>query len=536
MTQDEALALLKAGTSIFLTGPPGSGKTHTVNRYIDHLRRKGLEVAFTASTGIAATHGHGVTIHAWSGIGVREMMTSRDLDGLATNRRLADRIERTSVLVIDEISMLPARSLTLVDAVCRHFRGNQAPLGGLQIVLVGDFFQLPPIVRRQNDDGMLPLADGTDAYGAEFAHASPAWRDLAPTVCYLSEQHRQSDQVFADVLAAIRSNACTGDKRQSLTERLIDRDRLTAGCTRLFTHNATVDEINLQQLAKLGGKPHVFGMMSKGPEPFVRALQRGCLSPESLKLKQDAVVLFTKNDPAGRFVNGTLGVVAEFDEAEGHPVVRTRSGRRIVAEPAKWKIEENGKERASITQLPLRLAWAMTVHKSQGMSLDAAVIDLSKAFEYGQGYVALSRLRELSGLHLLGLNERALRVHPAAVEKDAEFRTASEAARPKASAIDLAPQQEAFLAAFRTHAAKTSTSTPARGTAPARPRMPWTPRGAMLDAMRATHAKAYAPWSREEDFDLKRRHQAGETVDAIASHLGRKPGAIRSRLKKLALI
>jgi ATP-dependent DNA helicase PIF1 len=535
MTQDEALALLKTGASVFLTGQPGSGKTHTVNRYIDHLRRKGVEVAFTASTGIAATHGHGVTIHAWSGIGVRETLTRRDLDGLATNRRLAARIDRTSVLVIDEISMLPARSLGLVDAVSRHIRGNAAPFGGLQIVLVGDFFQLPPIVRRQNDDGMLPLGGPEDGFGAEFAHAAPAWRDLAPTVCYLSEQHRQSDQAFLDVLAAIRANACIGIHRQRLGERLIDRDRLPAGCTRLFTHNAAVDEINARELARLGGAAHRFGMIAKGPEPFIRALQRGCLSPESLELKQGAVVMFTKNDPAGRFVNGTLGLVEGFDETDGYPIVRIRAGRRILAEPAKWKIDENGKERASLTQIPLRLAWAMTVHKSQGMSLDAAVIDLSRAFEYGQGYVALSRLRELSGLHLLGLNERALRVHPSAVETDAAFRAASEAARGEAARLEagaagLAPKQDAFLAA-----ARVQTREPGPG-APARPRMPWTPQGAALDAMRATHAKAYAPWSREEDLDLRRRHQAGETVERIASQFGRKPGAIRSRLKKLELI
>ncbi len=141
----------------------------------------------------------------------------------------------------------------------------------------------------------------------------------------------------------------------------------------------------------------------------MQALQRGCLSPASLELKEGAVVMFTRNDPAGRYVNGTLGIVESFEEDDGPPVVRTRGGKRIVAEPAKWKIDEGGKERASLTQIPLRLAWAMTVHKSQGMSLDAAVIDLGKAFEYGQGYVALSRLRSLAGLYLLGLNERALR-------------------------------------------------------------------------------------------------------------------------------
>jgi len=147
MTQDEALALLKTGASIFLTGQPGSGKTHTVNRYLQWLKQRGVDYAYTASTGIAATHGHGVTIHAWSGIGVRDALHRRDLDTLAANRRLATRIERAKVLVIDEISMLPARSLTLVDTVCRHIRGVPSPFGGLQMVLVGDFFQLPPVTR-----------------------------------------------------------------------------------------------------------------------------------------------------------------------------------------------------------------------------------------------------------------------------------------------------------------------------------------------------------------------------------------------------
>ena len=529
MTQDEALALVKTGASIFLTGQPGSGKTHTVHRYIDALKRNGVDYAYTASTGIAATHGHGITIHAWSGIGVREALTRRDLDTIATNRRIAARVEKTSVLIIDEISMLPARSLTLADEVCRHVRGSAAPFGGMQIVLVGDFFQLPPVVRRNDNADMLLLGD--EAYGSGFAHGSPAWRDLAPTVCYLSEQHRQSDAPFLDVLAAIRANACGPVERERLAARRVERDRLPSGCTLLFTHNAAVDEINHRALAKLGGKTQSFVMTAKGPDPFVQALKRGCLSPEALELKEGAVVMFTKNDPAGRYVNGTLGVVEGFDPDEGHPVVQTRRGARIVAEPSKWKIDEGGTERASITQVPLRLAWAITVHKSQGMSLDAAVIDLGRAFEYGQGYVALSRLRTLAGLHLLGLNERALRVHPLAVEKDEEFRAASDAAREtlKWDNASLAQRQQDFVEASAAKSNRTASEA-------ARPRMPWTPHGAALDAMRVNHAKAYAPWTKTDDLDLSRRYRAGESIEAIAAAFGRKPGAIRSRLKKLALI
>jgi hypothetical protein len=532
MTQDEALSLLKTGASIFLTGQPGSGKTHTVNRYLQWLKRQGVDYAYTASTGIAATHGHGVTIHAWSGIGVREALQRRDLDTLAANRRLAARIERARVLVIDEISMLPARSLALVDTVCRHIRGNTAPFGGLQIVLVGDFFQLPPVVRRDAQEAMLQLSDGEDAFGAVFAHASSAWRDLSPTVCYLSEQHRQSDRPFLEVLAAIRANACTGIHRERLAARQIGKERLPEGCTRLFTHNTAVDEINERQLERLGGKTHVFTMAAKGVEPFVQALKRGCLSPETLQLKLGAAVMFTRNDQGGRYVNGTLGVVEDFDADEGHPVVATRPGKRIVAEPSTWKIDEGGHERASITQIPLRLAWAITVHKSQGMSLDAAVIDLSRAFEFGQGYVALSRLRSLAGLHLLGLNERALRVHPKAVEKDAAFHAASEAARGTASAdaAALAGKQASFLEACHAR----PPSGPVQE--PRKPRASAYPKAYEVAAMRETHAKAYAPWTTAEENDLVLRHRQGESVDAIAASLGRKPGAIRSRLKKLALI
>ncbi len=506
MTQDEALALLKTGASVFLTGQPGSGKTHTVNRYIQWLKRQGIEFAYTASTGIAATHGHGTTIHAWSGIGVRETLNARDLDTLAANRRLATRIERAQVLVIDEISMLPARSLTLVDTVCRHIRGVPSPFGGLQVVLVGDFFQLPPVVRRDAQAAMLPLGDGEDPFGSDFAHASSAWRDLAPTVCYLSEQHRQNDKPFLDLLAAIRANACTGIHRERLAARQIGKDPPPEDCTRLFTHNVAVDEINQQQLAKLRGETHVFSMVAKGGEPFVQALKRGCLSPERLQLKKRAAVMFTKNDQGGRYVNGTLGVVEDFDPDEGHPVVATRGGKRIVAEPSTWKIDEGGHERASITQVPLRLAWAITVHKSQGMSLDAAVIDLARAFEYGQGYVALSRLRTLAGLHLLGLNERALRVHPQAVAKDAEFQSASAAARAglSADAGGVVRQQEAFLVACQARPSGV-------GAAARTPRASAYPTSYEVAAMRESHAKAYAPWTTAEENDLVLRHSQGET-------------------------
>ena len=160
---------------------------------------------------------------------------------------------------------------------------------------------------------------------------------------------------------------------------------------------------------------------------LVTALKKGCLSPEVLTLKVGAKVMFTKNNPKAGFVNGTLGEIKELN-SYGFPTVCTKSGKNIVAESMDWTVEENGIVRARITQIPLRLAWVISVHKSQGMSLDAAAMDLTDVFEFGQGYVALSRVRSLSGLYLLGWNKQTFQVHPEVLKKDIDFREMSETA------------------------------------------------------------------------------------------------------------
>ncbi len=450
VTQDRALEILKAGANVFLTGEPGSGKTHTVNAYVAWLRARGIEPSVTASTGIAATHIGGMTIHAWSGIGIKEDLTERDLDQIAQTERVVRRVGKARVLIIDEVSMLAARTLSMVDAACRAVRRNPAPFGGLQVVLVGDFFQLPPVVKRNfapaqsyEEPTISMTLDGMQALVAPeapglFAYRSRAWAAASPIVCYLHEQHRQEDADFLEVLTAVRCRSCGPALVARIAARTIEYADAPSGVPRLFPRNIDVDRINDDELGKISGEERMYEMESTGPEPLTVALRRGCLSPDRLILKRGAAVMFTKNEQTGAYANGTLGEVVGFSGAS-FPLVRTKAGRTIEVEPADWKVEEGGKVRASITQLPLRLAWAITVHKSQGMSLDAAVVDLSGAFEHGQGYVALSRVRTLAGLHLLGWSDRALSVHPEVVGKDDEFRDLS--AEADRAFDDLTPEE-----------------------------------------------------------------------------------------------
>ncbi|HVB19733.1 MAG TPA: AAA family ATPase [Candidatus Paceibacterota bacterium] len=413
MTQGEALTILKTGANVYLTGEPGSGKTHTINEFVSWLRASGIEPSVTAATGIAATHVGGMTLHSWSGIGVSESLSRADIDRIAGKEHIARRIQKAKVLIIEEISMLSATTFEMVDAVCREVRRIDAPFGGLVVVLVGDFFQLPPVSRHTE---------------AVFAYRSKVWRELNLITCYLTEQYRQDDSEFLSVLAAIRTGNVEEFHYEELMARHTESTELPVNTPKLFSHNADVDRINAAELAKLPGRVRTFRMSSKGKDSLVEGLKRGCLSPEVLELKEGAAVMFTKNSPQGRFVNGTLGVITGWS-VDGMPVVETKNGFTVSTEPMEWQLEEQGKVKASVAQVPLRLAYAMTVHKSQGMSMDAAIMDLSKAFEYGQGYVALSRVRKLSGVYLIGLNQRALEVHPEILEKDRDFRAASDAAQ-----------------------------------------------------------------------------------------------------------
>jgi hypothetical protein len=209
-----------------------------------------------------------------------------------------------------------------------------------------------------------------------------------------------------------------------------------------------VDRVNQERLDALPGAPKRFIMHGTGAPPLIESLKRGCLSPETLVLKEGAVVMGTKNIPALGIANGTLGTVIGFERGSDYPIIETHDGREITVSPAEWAVEEGGKARAKVTQVPLRLAWAITVHKSQGMSMDAAAIDLSRAFEYGQGYVALSRVRTLAGLHVLGWSENALVVHPQVASMDEEFRAASEEAADAFAALEASGERETLAQAF----------------------------------------------------------------------------------------
>jgi hypothetical protein len=450
MTQDSALQILKTGANVFLTGEPGSGKTHTINQYVNYLRSCGIEPAITASTGIAATHIGGMTIHSWSGIGIRNELTSRDLDTLCQNERLVKRIVATQILIIDEISMLSAQTLNMIERVCRAIRNPGQPFGGLQVVLVGDFFQLPPVFKRANQNfNNQTVIDGGQDLASLFAYRSSAWAALKPVVCYLTEQHRQADKVFAGVLSALRSGDLD-DEHMALLDNCRKAGGSVEQCTRLFPHNADVDRLNDIELNKLQTETRIFEMSGRGKPVLIETLKRNCLSPDILRLKVGARVMFTKNSMEDGFFNGTTGTVTGFSKTSGQPEIKITSGRTIEVEPAEWAIEDSGKVLARVMQLPLRLAWAITVHKSQGMSLDSAVIDLSQAFEYGQGYVALSRLRTLAGLQLLGFNQRALEVHPDVREIDGEFRGQSDAAEEAIDQMtndECATLQENFITA-----------------------------------------------------------------------------------------
>ena len=418
MLQNTALDVMKLGLNVYLTGSAGTGKSYTVGKYIEYLKEskiKGVQIAITATTGIAATNIGGVTIHGFSCIGIKDDMTDAEIIKLLIKRK--KRVEAlldADVLLVDEISMLHKKQFTLASRVISIARKDSRPFGGLQVIVIGDFFQLPP-VSKQNE-----LEENRD----RFAFMSQTWVDCKFQVCYLSEQFRTTSSSLNDVLNAIRNDEVEDEHIEVLKSRMIPapHDHIL----NLYTHNENVDLINHTQLQKVEGELYRYEAQLDGNEIQIKSLLSAITAPQKLELKVGAKVMFVKNEPDAGYANGTQGEIVKFipdDEYDPPfiPVVKTKCGQTIIAEPTTWEYEENDKVTASVKQIPLRLAWAITIHKSQGMSLDEANIDLSRVFEDGQGFVALSRLKTLEGLYIAGFSRKSLQLNILAKKANSRF-------------------------------------------------------------------------------------------------------------------
>lgn len=435
MKQETALKLLKAGENVFLTGSAGAGKTYTLNQYIQYLKIRKVPVAITASTGIAATHMNGMTIHTWAGIGIKDTLSDDDLKRMKERKYLKEHLENTQALIIDEISMLHAKQLNLVNQVLKYFKESDEAFGGIQVVVAGDFFQLPPVSKNEerNRD--------------KFCFMSEAWVEAKFRVCYLTEQHRQDDETLNQILNAIRAQDLQHNHIQALTS--VRQQDIGETFTRLYTHNLDVDNLNFQHLNAIDGESHQFNAVLDGNEKLLETLKSSVRAPEELTLKKHAKVMFVKNNFDMGYINGSLGEVIGFEEDDEHgllPKVQLSDGSVLLVEPETWSVENDaGKAIASFQQIPLRLAWAITIHKSQGMTLEAAEINLSHTFEKGQGYVALSRLKSLEGLRLTGFNDQALELDSLAIKADRRFQELSEEAEQHFANIDLTAQHQTFI-------------------------------------------------------------------------------------------
>ena len=435
MTQEKALALLKSGRNIFLTGSAGTGKTYVLNQFTQHLKDANIDVAITASTGIAATHIKGSTIHSWAGIGIKQVLTEKDLRNLKKKKYLRDQFDKVKVLIIDEISMLHRDQLNSINQVLTYCKENNEAFGGVQIVLCGDFFQLPPIGKygeRSSD---------------KFSFMSTAWQNANFNICYLTKQFRQNDNVLGDVLEEIRCGSVTQKSIDALKNAANTTFESGIEPTKLYTHNEDVDFINNTHLADLPSKSRFFKAKTSGDKALIAVLKNTVLTQDDMPLRIGAKVMFVKNNVEKGYINGTLGEIIKYSSI-GIPVVKTLDNEEIKASPEEWSIDdEKGNTLASYKQIPLRLAWAITVHKSQGMTLDAAELDLGRTFERGQGYVALSRLRDINRLRLLNFNSVSLMVDGLAMKADKRFQVLANELDESTSLKELNDESKAFIRA-----------------------------------------------------------------------------------------
>ncbi|XP_030219661.1 ATP-dependent DNA helicase PIF1 [Gadus morhua] len=395
--QAAVLTAVLSGKNVFFTGSAGTGKSFLLKRIVGSLPPKSTYA--TASTGVAACHIGGTTLHSFAGIG----------SGAAPLEQCIELAQRPGVLphwtlcrhlVIDEVSMVDAPLFDKLEAIARSVRRSTEPFGGIQLIMCGDFLQLPPVSKGKEK--------------AAFCFQARSWRKVIQVNMELTEVRRQTDQSFISLLQAVRVGRVTEEITAKLMESAyhkIERDGILA--TRLCTHKDDVELTNENKLKQLPGSEHVFEALDSDPSQ-VKTIDAQSPVSRALQLKVGAQVMLTRNLEVERgLVNGARGVVLGFEPGkQGLPRVRFLCGATEVLKRERWMFKVGGGLYVSRQQLPLKLAWAISIHKSQGMTLDCVEISLARVFECGQAYVALSRAKTLEGLRVMDFDPRVVRADP----------------------------------------------------------------------------------------------------------------------------
>lgn len=397
--QQMVMDTVRRGQSVFYTGCAGTGKSYLLKALVSALPKETTWV--TAMTGIAALNIGGRTLHSQAGIGLARKPASALARDMKSQKKQAWR--QCTTLIIDEVSMLSRELFEKLDEIGRILRGHSRPFGGIQLVLAGDFFQLPPVSQE---------ADGPST---EFCFQSPVWASAVPVRIELTHVFRQTDLEFVALLQEVRQGRLSAEAVAHLTalsRPLPDTHGVLA--TRLFPMNAQVDIINEQKMGEIQGPAYLYESEDYAKDvEYTILLERNCLAPNRLYLKEGAQVMLLKNLGDNKHVNGSRGVVVGFHPVSNMPRVRFRTGSVLDMEPAVWEYEtRDGDLLATRIQIPLRLAWAVTVHKSQGLTIDLLEVDLEGTFADGQAYVALSRARSMDGLRVLNFHPSQVRTHP----------------------------------------------------------------------------------------------------------------------------
>lgn len=389
----------KTDMSLFLTGKAGTGKTTFLREVVSYTKKKCIVLA---PTGIAAVNAGAMTIHSFFQFGLGPFVQGviEPKSDFRINKSKLELIRHLQLLIIDEVSMVRADLMDHIDVELRRIRRNSKPFGGVQLLMIGDLQQLPPIAHGGEDELLRQY------YKTLYFFSSAALKSMKYSCIELKNVYRQTDRHFIDILNHARNCTLSSQDISDLNARYIPgfSPKPEDGYIRLMTHNRQVDYVNETEMEELDSKPYTFVAAVTGTFP-----EESYPTADSLTLKKGAQVMFIKNDPERRFINGTLGEVKSIDK-NSIAVRLAESGTVIDVEPMEWQniryqFDEESKEISSkqigrFKQYPLKAAWAITVHKSQGLTFDKAIIDVHAAFSPGQAYVALSRCRTLDGLVL----------------------------------------------------------------------------------------------------------------------------------------